>query len=194
MTTSPEMPLERVRQVHLAGHTDGEIKIDTHDQPVSERRPGTCTHRALPLLGDVAVMIERDDNIPIAGRCWKNLTSHAASMSAAESAGGQPDEPRDTCRQPAGLHGAAARRYAPRNCRRAGGPNRVDIYRNAYRARLVDALRETFPRTARWVGDAPSAGRGTPRDQLTARSWTLDAVGEGFEQTLAIAVCRTIRK
>jgi uncharacterized protein (UPF0276 family) len=57
------LPLERVRQVHLAGHTDGDIKIDTHDQPVSNATWDLYA-RSKPLLGDVAVMIERDDNIP----------------------------------------------------------------------------------------------------------------------------------
>ncbi|WP_273773331.1 DNA-binding domain-containing protein, partial [Brucella intermedia] len=27
------------------------------------------------------------------------------------------------------------------------------IYRNAYRSRLIDALRDTFPKTVQWVGD-----------------------------------------
>jgi hypothetical protein len=63
---------------------------------------------------------------------------------------------------------------------------RVDIYRNAYRARLVDALRETFPRTARWVGDAAFAQAAAHHViSFPPSSWTLDAVGEGFEQTLA---------
>jgi hypothetical protein len=64
---------------------------------------------------------------------------------------------------------------------------RVDIYRNAYRARLVDALRETFPRTARWVGDAAFAQAAAHHViSFPPSSWTLDAVGEGFEQTLAM--------
>ncbi|MEE4277269.1 MAG: DUF692 domain-containing protein [Halieaceae bacterium] len=57
------LPLERVRQVHLAGHTDGEIKIDTHDAPVDEATWRLYSSVA-PMLSDVAVMIERDDRIP----------------------------------------------------------------------------------------------------------------------------------
>jgi hypothetical protein len=57
------LPLDRVRQVHLAGHTHGEIKIDTHDAPVDDATWRLYSEVA-PLLGDVAVMIERDDRIP----------------------------------------------------------------------------------------------------------------------------------
>ncbi len=57
------LPLDRVRQAHLAGLSDGEIKIDTHDQPVPSAT-WELFARTQPLLGDVAVMIERDDNIP----------------------------------------------------------------------------------------------------------------------------------
>jgi uncharacterized protein (UPF0276 family) len=57
------LPLERVRQVHLAGHTDGEIKIDTHDTQVDEAT-WRFYREVTPMLTDVAVMIERDDRIP----------------------------------------------------------------------------------------------------------------------------------
>lgn len=57
------LPVDRVRQVHLAGHTDGEIKIDTHDQPVCDG-VWQLYAKARLLLGDVATMIERDDGIP----------------------------------------------------------------------------------------------------------------------------------
>lgn len=57
------LPLDRVRQVHLAGHTDGEIKIDTHDHPVTDATWQLYAD-VMPSLGEVAVMIERDDHIP----------------------------------------------------------------------------------------------------------------------------------
>jgi hypothetical protein len=58
------IPLERVRQIHLAGHTTNDVKlIDTHDQPVPGGVWSLYAH-AMRLLGDVAVMIERDANIP----------------------------------------------------------------------------------------------------------------------------------
>jgi uncharacterized protein (UPF0276 family) len=58
------LPLDRVRQVHLAGHMqrDG-LLIDTHDAPVPD--PVWALYaRFAQQLGDVATMIERDDRIP----------------------------------------------------------------------------------------------------------------------------------
>lgn len=58
------LPAARVRQFHLAGHTDhGVICIDTHDQPVCDAVWALYT-RACALFGPVPTMIERDDHIP----------------------------------------------------------------------------------------------------------------------------------
>lgn len=57
------LPLDRVRQVHLAGHTPGEIVIDTHDRAVCDD-VWALYARACGMLGPVATMIERDDAIP----------------------------------------------------------------------------------------------------------------------------------
>ncbi|WP_342250120.1 MNIO family bufferin maturase [Sphingomonas sp. OTU376] len=58
------IPHARVRQIHLAGHSQGsELLIDTHDQPVPVSVWKLYAH-VLPRLGPVATMIERDDAIP----------------------------------------------------------------------------------------------------------------------------------
>ncbi|UDF05163.1 DUF692 domain-containing protein [Asticcacaulis sp. AND118] len=58
------LPLERVRQVHLAGHSQGEtLLIDTHDAPVPQG-VWALYAEAAPRLRHAAVMIERDDDIP----------------------------------------------------------------------------------------------------------------------------------
>lgn len=57
------LPHDRVRQVHLAGHTPGEIVIDTHDRAVCDD-VWALYQRTMRLLGPVATMIERDDAIP----------------------------------------------------------------------------------------------------------------------------------
>lgn len=58
------IPAERVRQIHLAGHTKGEdMLIDTHDQPVG-MDVWALYAKAASMLGPVATMIERDDAIP----------------------------------------------------------------------------------------------------------------------------------
>lgn len=58
------LPVERVQQIHLAGHSDhGDYIVDTHDHPVAEPvwelYRYTCSR-----FGEVATMIERDDDIP----------------------------------------------------------------------------------------------------------------------------------
>ena len=57
------LPLERVRQIHLAGHEPGEIIIDTHDREVSDG-VWALYAEAITRTGPVATMIERDDKIP----------------------------------------------------------------------------------------------------------------------------------
>jgi hypothetical protein len=58
------IPKERVRQFHLAGHSDmnGHL-IDTHDHPIAAPVWGLY-REAVALFGSVPAMIERDDNIP----------------------------------------------------------------------------------------------------------------------------------
>ncbi len=55
---------KRVRQIHLAGHTDyGDYVIDTHDHDVCD--PVWDLYRnAVKRFGAVSTMIERDDDIP----------------------------------------------------------------------------------------------------------------------------------
>ena len=58
------VPHDRVRQIHLAGHSQGDhLLIDTHDQAVPPSVWQLYAH-VLPKLGPVATMIERDDAIP----------------------------------------------------------------------------------------------------------------------------------
>lgn len=58
------IPVDRVVQFHLAGHSEGNGHlIDTHDQPVSDA-VFDLYRQALQRFGPVSTMIERDDNIP----------------------------------------------------------------------------------------------------------------------------------
>ena len=58
------VPADRVRQIHLAGHSQGsDLLIDTHDAPVCEGVWALYRH-VRGRLGPVATMIERDDAIP----------------------------------------------------------------------------------------------------------------------------------
>ena len=58
------LPLDRVRQIHLAGHTPGEIIIDTHDREVCDDVWALYAKAMSMLDHPVATMIERDDKIP----------------------------------------------------------------------------------------------------------------------------------
>lgn len=58
------LPAQRVRQLHLAGHSDyGSYLIDTHDQPVSDP-VWQLYQRTLRHLGPVSTLLERDDHYP----------------------------------------------------------------------------------------------------------------------------------
>jgi hypothetical protein len=59
------VPADRVRQIHLAGHSQNAsgLLIDTHDHPVPD--PVWALYEiACQKLGRVATLIERDDDIP----------------------------------------------------------------------------------------------------------------------------------
>jgi len=61
------IPVERVGQFHLAGHSDcGTHLLDTHDHPVCED-VWRLYARAVARFGRVSSMIERDGNIPELG-------------------------------------------------------------------------------------------------------------------------------
>ncbi|MFZ6718864.1 DUF692 domain-containing protein [Undibacterium sp. Ji49W] len=58
------IPVHRVQQIHLAGHSDhGTHIVDTHDQPVADP-VWNLYAQAIHRFGAVPSMIERDDNIP----------------------------------------------------------------------------------------------------------------------------------
>ena len=58
------LPIERVQQIHLAGHLDlGTHIIDTHDQAIIDP-VWELYELAVQRFGAVSTMIERDDNIP----------------------------------------------------------------------------------------------------------------------------------
>ena len=63
LTYLQQLPADRIRQFHLAGHSDhGDHCIDTHDHPVCAE-VWQLYATAIRLFGEIPVMIERDDNI-----------------------------------------------------------------------------------------------------------------------------------
>ena len=76
------VPRERVRQIHLAGHShNGSLIIDTHDHPVPDPVWDLYVE-AVARLGPVSTMIERDDDIPPLQALLEELTQ---ARSLAES-------------------------------------------------------------------------------------------------------------
>jgi uncharacterized protein (UPF0276 family) len=75
------VPIDRVGQIHLAGHSDaGTHLVDTHDHPVPP--PVWSLYReALRRLGPVATLIEWDDHIP----AFADLTAEAERARAIEA-------------------------------------------------------------------------------------------------------------
>lgn len=79
------VPWDRVQQIHLAGHTRrGRLRVDTHDQP-TPAAVWRLYEIAIRRCGPVAVMIERDDNIPPLDELLDELEI-ARSLAAAEVA------------------------------------------------------------------------------------------------------------
>lgn len=71
-------PLDRVVQIHLAGHSIvGDIRIDTHDQPVCDEVMDL--YRAvIERVGPVSTLVEWDGNVP----SWERLSEEAARVRA----------------------------------------------------------------------------------------------------------------
>jgi uncharacterized protein (UPF0276 family) len=81
------IPVERVQQIHLAGHQNhGSYLIDTHDHPVPH--PVWDLYRAaVRRFGVVSTMIERDANIPPLAELLAELAAaRALAASAMEEA------------------------------------------------------------------------------------------------------------
>ena len=67
------IPADLVRQIHLAGHSQGEtMLIDTHDTPVCDA-VWRLYRSACERFGHAATMIERDGNIPELGELLAEL-------------------------------------------------------------------------------------------------------------------------
>lgn len=84
------LPIDRIGQIHLAGHTaHGTHLLDSHDQPVCDA-VWDLYREANARFGDVATMLERDDNIPPLGDLIDEL-DHARAIA-------EPALPREIAR------------------------------------------------------------------------------------------------
>lgn len=65
------IPLHKVLQIHLAGHTDyGDYVLDTHDHPVRDE-VWRLYAEVYPKTGGVSTLLEWDDHIPSFEQTWK---------------------------------------------------------------------------------------------------------------------------
>lgn len=162
------LPASRVRQIHLAGHsTQGEHIIDTHDHPVC-KEVWDLYAQACRLWGRVHSMIERDDHIPPLQELLGELAT--ARTIARESCQILSEPPRlkgtrpklapttklkelqlrmksyvlDQASEP--MHASVA---TPAG---VDSKERLNIYHNAYRARLSEILADTFAKTYLYLG------------------------------------------
>jgi uncharacterized protein (UPF0276 family) len=79
------IPLDRVAQIHLAGHEAHETYIiDTHDAPIVDA-VWALYRRTCERFGAVSTMIERDANIPPLNELLTEL-DRARSMNLAQAA------------------------------------------------------------------------------------------------------------
>lgn len=166
------LPAARVRQIHLAGHSnDGTRIIDTHDHPVAPE-VWALYAVACQRFGQVATMIERDDHIPPLPELLAELQQArdiAGANRFAQAASTLPvplSWPRPAPTPLAGMQAVLSDSLldltgptlalglledgpaASLNARRG-----LTIYHNAYRARMAEVLADAHPRVVRYMGD-----------------------------------------
>ncbi|UUY07468.1 DUF692 domain-containing protein [Pseudomonas sp. J452] len=84
-----ELPHDRIRQIHLAGHSNyGHYLIDTHDQPIADP-VWSLYSKALSYLGPTSTLIERDDHFPSFEELLSELT-HARAIAHGVISGATP--------------------------------------------------------------------------------------------------------
>jgi uncharacterized protein (UPF0276 family) len=65
------LPMERVLQIHLAGHTDcGEYLLDTHDHPVCDK-VWDLYAKVYPMTNSASTLLEWDENFLSFDETWK---------------------------------------------------------------------------------------------------------------------------
>ena len=170
------VPGERVRQFHLAGHThNGQLIIDSHDQSLIDP-VWNLYDEAVRRFGSVSTMIERDDNIPPLAellaeldqaRCHheaqlamgSRVQAPARSSDAGEAKRPLPSAPLQRLQRDFEsyvLRGDGADRIGSQIVGNdtAQASERLGVYWDAYRLRLLEVLETDFPALHTLLGDA----------------------------------------
>src|SRR5215469_3394304 len=111
------IPVERVQQIHLAGHEDhGDYLVDTHDAEVPDP-VWQLYAAAVRRFGAVSTMIERDDHIPPLAQLCAELGEARALCERALAT--------ETSATTAGAHAAGRSRAVGRGAPAAGAARRA---------------------------------------------------------------------
>ena len=174
------IPIERVGQIHLAGHTDhGSHLLDTHDQPVCDA-VWELYAAAIARFGAVSSMIERDDDIP-------PLPELVAELDRARIVAGDAHlvaRSRWRRRSPCMGELAALQRTfydrvtTGREADASVASGDLGIYARMYASRLHDTLADDYPKVRTALGDDSFAAMVARYLQLhPPRSYTLRDAG-----------------
>ena len=162
------VPVDRVVQIHLAGHQRRpELIIDTHDGPVSDE-VWALYARALDRFGAVSTLIEWDDGVPpldvlIAEAEKARAMKPTVSLSPAGERVGERGRPADArllsaqhtlfsaiC-DPTPVSEEAEALMAPHPP--LSPRARIEVYAEMYWLRMRDVLRDSFPQVRKALGD-----------------------------------------
>ena len=198
------MPVHRIQQIHLAGHTrQPDVIIDTHDHPVCSE-VWQLYAQACDLFGPVATMIERDDHIPPLAELIEEL------QIARDISAGHVDDasPQIESQQPvlvwdlkpsncglseiqkdwtASVLAETLTDEAPILPNLAPG-HRFGVYHHAYASRLAEALADTYDKTMLYMGSTlfETHAREHAR-RHPPRAANLNDYAPDFPKTLALA-------
>ncbi len=191
------LPLDRVVQVHLAGHkTLPGYRLDTHDRAVCDE-VWALYRRLIGVIGRVSTLVEWDDDIPSFARLQEEAARARAARDAAaplllDPAPRAPIEAR--AELPAAwqttmigwIQGASE----PDPTWFAGGPglgpaDQIAVYQDQFRLRMASAMAENLPGLSVLLGaGAAEVWRDYLRDHPPT-GWTLDRVADTVPGWLA---------
>jgi uncharacterized protein len=197
------MPAERVIQYHIAGHDDrGSYILDSHDHPVRDDVWALYAH-AVPLFGDVSLMLERDEEIPPLPELLAEL-DYARSIHA--KAIKQPEAPAlltdlqqwmskaiQSPKMDPTIQKDAQERLTASSTLSA--EERLNIYLKDYWPRCLDSLRDDFPELlAHWGPSLFSQWMTAYLQKRPSQSFTLFHLPEGLAQFIDTTYHETDRE
>ena len=202
-----EIPAQRVGQFHLAGHSDkGAFLFDTHGGSVADK-VWQLYRRALELYGPVSTLIEWDEAIPNFKRLSAEVKKAKTLYNAAPKTGcGMSDfekaapkknlapapsllETQKQMKERILAHGHAGKVGAFLNKQGgASGEERMAVYADAYVARMMEALSETYEAVKHLLGNEAFVElTESYMEAHPSHSYNLNDVGESMPEHLSLS-------